>query len=43
METGMHTAQISRIGIDAESEDVIGVYHSDDWSATKRKKNKKHN
>ena len=29
-----------RIGIDAESEDVIGVYHSDDWSATKRKKNK---
>ena len=29
-----------RLGIEAESEDIIGVYHSDDWSATKRKKNK---
>jgi hypothetical protein len=29
-----------RIGIDTESEDIIGVYHSEDWSATKRKKNK---
>jgi hypothetical protein len=29
-----------RIGIDTESEDIIGVYHSDDWSATKKKKNK---
>jgi hypothetical protein len=29
-----------RIGIDVESEDIIGVYHSDDWSAIKKKKNK---
>ena len=29
-----------RIGIDTESEEIIGVYHSEDWSATKKKKNK---
>lgn len=29
-----------RIGIDVESEDIIGVYHSDDWTAIKKKKNK---
>lgn len=29
-----------RIAIDTESEDIIGVYHSDDWTAIKKKKNK---
>jgi hypothetical protein len=29
-----------RIAIDIDTEDIIGVYHSDDWSAIKKKKNK---
>lgn len=29
-----------RIAIDIETEDITGIYHSNDWSATKKKKNK---
>ena len=29
-----------RIGIEQESEDIIGVFHSADWAATKKKRNK---
>lgn len=29
-----------RIAIEQESEDIIGIYHSQDWTATKKKRNK---
>lgn len=29
-----------RIAVEEESEDVIGIFHSEDWSATKKKRNK---
>lgn len=29
-----------RIAIEEESEDIVGIYHSEDWSAIKKKRNK---